>query len=99
MKRVYCFRPTLEDWYGNFKISDDARYGVTKFVCVTYHGNISPYDQTPIYRVSVWGNDDFGFDKDFGEFEESSAFELYLDLCSIEYISAFYCTSREMNRA
>lgn len=49
-----------EDWWcGNYN---------RNYVKVQFHGNIIPpgyVPDTPCYRVSVWGNDDFGMDLDF----------------------------------
>lgn len=97
MDRVYCFKLTSDDWYSEYKISKDVRYENAKFVCVTFHGNLNAYDSTmkPVYRTSVWGNDDTGIDKD-SEIE-SEAFELYLDLCSLKNVTKEYCLKRGMN--
>lgn len=56
MNRIEVFKETLDDWYPNY-------HG--NLVRVTFHGNIaSPEEDTPYYRVSVWGADDCGMEYD-----------------------------------
>jgi hypothetical protein len=45
-------KSTEDDWYGNFE---------NNTVKLTYHPQLADGK----YRVSIWGNDDFGIDKDF----------------------------------
>lgn len=55
--RQEIFKQTLDDWYPNFH-GNKAK--------LIYHGDISwREEQNSCYRVSCWGNDDFGINKDF----------------------------------
>jgi hypothetical protein len=58
--KVTCFVPVQEDWYGNFQIADDRRHDLTLLVQVSAMSLSNGQ-----YRVCVWGNDDFGFERDF----------------------------------
>lgn len=58
--RITCFVPVQEDWYGNYRIEGDARHADTRLVQVSA---LSLSDGN--YRVCVWGNDDFGLERDF----------------------------------
>jgi hypothetical protein len=60
--KVTCFVPVQEDWYSNYRIEDDARHKDTLLVQVSA---LSLRDGK--YRVCVWGNDDFGLERDFDQ--------------------------------
>lgn len=76
MSRIECFKPTSEDWYGNFKIADDARHANRRFVHVSLmllnDGN---------WRCCVWGNDDMGMELD--EPDELWARHIYNTVCQM----------------
>lgn len=57
-KRIEHFKNTKDDWYPNYPNNQ---------VRLTYHSCINSYkpESEWVYRVSVWGNDDFGIDRDF----------------------------------
>lgn len=54
---VYGFKPTEENWYGNFYIAGDLSHA-TSFVRVSK----TRYSDGSI-QVAVWGNDDFGLER------------------------------------
>jgi len=57
-KWITVFKEVAEDWYGNYRIADDVRYtGKYVSVGITKLSN-------GMYRVAVWGNDDFGMEYD-----------------------------------
>lgn len=67
-----ALKPTQDDWYGNDKIDRITVGGevhrdvrIVTVTCVTLRD-----DKTP-YRVCVWGNDDYGLEKDYGIEEEA----------------------------
>jgi hypothetical protein len=62
MTRRDAWVPVAEDWYGNFKIEDDRRFQTTRLVLVSAMGLSDGK-----YRVCVWGNDDFGLERDFDQ--------------------------------
>ena len=65
---LIAFKRTQDDWYPNYN---------KHYVKVRFHGNISPPHQAypPCYRVSVWGNDDIGMNRDFeNEWEAKDMF-------------------------
>ena len=54
--------PTTDQWYGNWN---------DKFVKLIYNGKLDDGS----FRVSCWGTDDFGIDKDFNT--EREAIEIF----------------------
>jgi hypothetical protein len=70
MKEKSVYKKTDDQWYGNFN-SDECRLSICK--------------AGRYYRVSVWGNDDFGIEKDF---DSSFAAEMtFSDLSNAEKIN------------
>lgn len=65
MKRQNVFKLTNDDWYPNYE---------NNTVRLQYIGLLSDGK----YRVAVWGNDDFGFEKDFDT--ESEAISMFRQL-------------------
>lgn len=66
MNNLAAFIEVDEDWYGNFKIADDARYNDIMFIRVSV---ISMFDGTA--KVHISGNDDYAMEKYFLDFEEA----------------------------
>jgi len=67
MKRTEIFKNTHDNWCGNWD-GDQVK--------LSYHGNIEPIKtKPPVFRVSCWGNDDFGMERDFSI--EGDAIEMY----------------------
>lgn len=67
-----CFKPTQDDWYGSYAFP--GWYAGTKghlLVEVSFHIYPTSSNNTAA-RVSVWGNDDTGMDKDFVLVEEAA---------------------------
>jgi hypothetical protein len=60
--KITCFVPVQEDWYSNYRIEGDARHKDTLLVQVSA---LSLSDGK--FRVCVWGNDDFGLERDFDQ--------------------------------
>jgi len=65
MLRIECFKPTNEDWYSEYRIKDDQRYK-GKYVSLSLLGL-----SNGMYRVCVWGNDDFGMEWDTKDKQEA----------------------------
>lgn len=65
--RLTIFKEVPEDWYSNYKIKDDGRYQ-GKYVSISLlQLNVK---ETP-WRVCIWGNDDFGMEKDFKDLNQA----------------------------
>ena len=84
--RLVAMKRTQDNWHPNYN---------KHYVKVTFHGNICGYDKTliPCYRVSVWGNDDFGMDRDFEkEWEAKDMFRKIttrkLKFVNVEYLES-----------
>ena len=90
MDKINVLKETHDYWYGNF--------GGDK-VKLIYHGNIVPpierLNEIPLYRVSVWGNDDFGMIFDTNN--ENEAKELYASLSKKSFIDKDYLQSLDFN--
>lgn len=54
---------TDDDWYGNYSIMHKGV--MTKTVQVTYVPLALDQDAKRLFRVCVWGNDDFGLERDY----------------------------------
>lgn len=62
---ISVFKPTKDDWYGNYLLkcpSDIDGLGLVN-VMFTQTGPNPPL--SGLWRVCVWGNDDCGMEKDF----------------------------------
>ncbi len=66
--RTSFFKETEDDWYGNYKIADDARHVDKKYVEVKL---LSLGPSHTEFRVCVWGNDDCGMERDFKTLSEA----------------------------
>jgi len=69
MERKEVFICTDDNWYGNWD---------NNTVKLIYNGALYPvrHGRIILYRVSAWGNDDFGINKDFSsELEAKAVFE------------------------
>lgn len=90
MNRTSVFKLTTDDWYGSYTISDYYN-GVEKpmLVEVIYNGRIEMSnpeypDHPPVWRVSVWGNDDCGMEMDI--LSEGVAKDMFLRVISMKYV-------------
>jgi hypothetical protein len=72
--RIRVFKFTDDDWYGNHKLTE--AYPIynnrTRLVTVSLLTLVSNPNQT-YTRVCVWGNDDYGLEKDFDNRPEAEA--------------------------
>ena len=72
MSRVEAFKLTDDDWYSNYRLakSSNALKQRERLVKVI----LSPLGPTGEHtRVSVWGNDDMGMERDFDNRSDASA--------------------------
>ena len=74
MKRIRVFKRTTDDWYGNYKITNDARVSDLVEVSVM---QLSPWPLGGLtkWRVCVWGNDDCGLKIDILAHDEGERME------------------------
>lgn len=85
---VEVLKATQDDWYGSYTL--DGYYKGTEkqmFVCVRFHGNITAYDPTrpPVWRTSVWGNDDCGMEFDCAT--ETECWVTFLQVIGLEFVN------------
>ena len=80
--RVEVFKRTQDDWYGNYKIAGDQR--VSDLVEVSFM-NLLPDQSTTNWRVCVWGNDDFGLERDFEN--ETVAWNIFLQVIGMKLVN------------
>jgi hypothetical protein len=83
MERKQVFKQTEDDWCGNYIFVNNGKD--IPMVKLTFYGNISIPKDTPEYRVSCWGNDDLGMDKDFDN--EQQAYEMYLKVLNMPIVN------------
>ena len=81
-RRIDCFKPTSDPWYGEFKIANDARHQNQGFVHVSC---MQLHDKT--WRVCVWGNDDCGMEWD--QPHESNARTMFTDICLMDDVTSW----------
>lgn len=84
--------PVLEDWYPCFKI----RWGNSDILLVRVKLHLSCLKQPdqPFLRVSVWGADDMGMDKDYAPTELDKATEDYLKIIQRKYPTRKWLTEQ-----
>jgi hypothetical protein len=95
VQRLEAFVAVQEDWYGNFKLADDARYPDTRFVCVMFLG----LTEDAGWRVAVWGNDDCGMEQDFPPSERKKAMQLYIDIVTKRFPTKGWLRFKGLNEA
>lgn len=69
-----CIKPTQDDWYSNDIINGQ------KVVIVSCLGLI-----TNDYRVCVWGNDDYGLEKDYSS--RGEAIQIYRQIKRWKFVN------------
>ena len=80
--RLEVFVEVQEDWYGNFSIAGDAYpLGARGFVQVSL---LAFLDGTG-WKVSVWGNDDCGMEREFPTNQRKEALQLYIDIVTKKF--------------
>lgn len=68
-----CFKPTKDCWYPNFP---DNQVRVTLHMFIPLFNKKGKF-HNHMHRVSVWGADDCGMEKDFKQSELGQAKDLY----------------------
>ena len=80
MNKFSVYKKTTDNFCGNYMLTNGDQ-----LVNVTFHGNISPPNHPLYYRVSVWGNDDLGFEYDTDS--ESDAYTKFMLVIGLENIT------------
>jgi hypothetical protein len=88
MDKVEVFKPTQDDWSGSYRF--DGRYEGDEnqmLVAVMFLGNIcaSELTKAPVWRTSVWGNDDYGMEYDCDN--ETEAWTMFLQVIKMEFVN------------
>ena len=76
------FVPTKENWYPPV-IKDDGIY--VNVVVLEYPHK---YPTSPNYKVSVWGDDDFGLEKEY--YTKKEALLVYDEICKLKFVEQAY---------
>ena len=79
--RVSCFKPTSDNWCGNFKIAADARHVDKGYVQVSFM-QLLP---SKLWRCCVWGNDDMGME--FDSHNKRIVQNIYIKVCLMEDVT------------
>lgn len=82
---INVFKRTTDNWYGNYKVQDDARVSDLVEVSFTKTGP-DPKNHQGDFRVCVWGNDDCGQEKDFAD-DEELAWNCFLQVIGMEDVT------------
>jgi len=88
-ERMSAFKRTHDEWYGNYKMDVDydstGKQVDTKLVQVSLL-KLNPYKETPTqWRVCVWGNDDFGMEKD--HLDKAEALDMFHEVISWDFVN------------
>ena len=85
-----CFKQTEDEWYPNY---DGDTVRVSLILRRKKSNEYKLYGQT-LFRVCVWGDDDFGMEKDFKSGDDQAdieqAKELYATLIEQKFINQGY---------
>ena len=84
-ERMSAFKRTHDEWYGNYKIANDARVSALVEVSLI---KMPKYKDSPIgWRVCVWGNDDFGMERDYNDTDKDSAVAMFHQVISWDFVN------------
>ncbi len=82
MNRTSAYKVTTDDsWYPAYEVYASSK----RLVEVVYHGDISPPNRYPVYRVSVRGRDDFGMERDF--ISENEAIRMFMAVIQMDVVN------------
>ncbi len=90
---IDVFKRTEDDWYGCYKIADDVRVSDLVKVSFTQTGP-DPKNFKGEWRVCVWGNDDCGMERDFGN-DESTALNVFYKVIGQKFVNMDYLKLNE----
>ncbi len=76
--RIVVYKHTSDSWYPEYQLTTPSYNSKNKLVQVTYHSNIAPPSHDCEFRVSAWGDDDFGM-----EFDTKSENEAWLKFIAV----------------
>lgn len=83
--RIDVFKRTTDDWCGNYKIEGDCRVNGLVNVSMCQTGP-NPKNNDGEFRVCVWGNDDLGMERDFGN-DETLAMSVFMQVIGWEDVT------------
>jgi hypothetical protein len=83
--KIQVFKRTKDNWHGSYKIAGDARVSDLVEVSFTQTGP-DPKNGKGEFRVCVWGNDDCGMERDFGD-DEDKALNMFYQVIGMEYVN------------
>lgn len=92
MMRKECFVKTYENWHPSYKFEGDTQLDglEDKYLLRLSFGKILHYTDKEYYRVCVWGQDDFGMEKDFSKDQYKEAEIVFMKILSQKYLSKGY---------
>ncbi len=77
---------TDDNWHGNYEIEEYQTIKNVKLVEVSLLYLIPPNSEKPdMWRVCVWGNDDFGLELDGEDYEKAR--DLFLKVLNMEKVN------------
>lgn len=92
--KIHCFKFTSDDFHGDYKIAYKTNVDPNSMeACLDGNHHHEAYVSVALsllktgeYRVNVWGNDDFGLERDYPNTELEAARAMYSLLCFKEDI-------------
>jgi hypothetical protein len=80
------YKVTEEDWYGSYEIVE-RNITVAKLVTVALtQTGPNPKEFKGEFRVCVWGNDDCGMERDFGN-DETLALSIFMQVIGLKAVN------------
>lgn len=79
--KIEVFKPTQDDFYSNYSVG--CKYELVKVIFTQTGPN--PKIGNGMYRVCVWGNDDFGLEIHFTE--ETTALNMFHQVIGWKYVN------------
>ena len=71
---LQCRMKTADDWYPNLT-GPEGKEDEVQVTVLGWRKHYDPEDESPAFRVCVWGGDDFGLERDFS-YSETTPLEL-----------------------
>jgi hypothetical protein len=83
MEKIVAFKPTRDDWAGNFVIHYQGDINLVRVSTFPLHAWKT--DMPLLWRVCIWGNDDCGMEKDFDN--PKDAMKAYQHIVALEFVN------------
>lgn len=85
METIECFKYSSECWFPSYSLENSKEYD--SLVRVRF-SKLFPYKEYKTeWRVSVWGDDDLGMERDFPEDQKNKAMEYFYEIVKLKDVT------------